>query len=479
MHLANQMGIESAISAVKINDLSNGVLGPVTAVLFQIESIIDSLSDTERTIFHHRLMRTPPATLGELGVQRGVSRERIRQVQAKLERKFHIAVGTPIKMIAPEIKKQFGQIVEKGEVERWFKDNLPPVNDWLALNYYKKILLAEMGFTLRGGIYIDELAEEEFYDIKATAYRLADDVGLVNQTEFLAGFPSKEWDRHIPWVFDRIGLHNLHGSLGLKCSAKARTKAALLSIGRPATRSEIGKVCDFSEAQVGAHLSNIPSIVRADKERWGLREWIDDEYSGIAAEIIQRIEEGGGVTTVKRLLRELPRKFNISPNSVRAYMQTAKFIIREGYISMASTSSIQLRPLDDVIDGRDKTGAPYWTFLIEGRYFDGYSVSNVPPEFAKELGCEPDGREHVCVDNLPERPTLSISWRLASTTGASFGYITEPLKQLGLKAGGRARVTIKGPCLVSLDADQSSAENAQSGEADAILERMIQRRKVF
>ena len=87
--------------------------------------------------------------------------------------------------------------------------------------------------------------------------------------------------------------------------------------------------------------------------------------------------------------------------SVRAYMQTPKFVIRDGWVSLANTSSIQLRDLDDVIDGRDHGGAPYWTFAVEDRFFDGYSVTGVPPEFAKALGCAPDAGERVRIDNLP------------------------------------------------------------------------------
>ena len=183
---------------------------------------------------------------------------------------------------------------------------------------------------------------------------------------------------------EKSGLHDFHGILALRDTTKARVKAALMSIGRSATRDEIASVCGFEDSQtVGATLSNIPSVARADKERWGLREWIDDEYDGIIGEILQRIEEDGGTTTTERLLTELPSKFNVSPASVRAYMQTPRFEIRDGSVSLASTSRIQLRDLDDVIHGRDDSGAPYWTFVVESRYFEGYSVVGVPPEFAE------------------------------------------------------------------------------------------------
>ena len=117
----------------------------------------------------------------------------------------------------------------------------------------------------------------------------------------------------------------------MRNSAKAQAKSALLSIGRAATREEIAAVCRLTSAtQVSGAFSNIPSVIRASKDAWALAEWVDDEYEGIVAEIIQRIEEDGGSTTTKRLLTELPEKFDVSATSVRAYMQTPRFLTRDG-----------------------------------------------------------------------------------------------------------------------------------------------------
>ena len=383
-----------------------------------------------------------------------------------------------MRIVASVLKERLGHVVAQSEVERRI-DTLLPADENLVTRLVRRALIDEMSFTLDRGVYLDKRATEELDDIRVSTRRLADDVGLVVEQEIVASLPSEEWRRFWPWVRERCGLYELFGSLGIRDSGKARAKAALISIGRAATREEIAKMCGFNENKTGSHLSVIPSVVKADKDRWGLKEWVDDEYDGITGEIIQRIEEDGGATTTKRLLTELPSKFGVNPMSVRAYMQTAKFTIRDGWISLASKSSIRLRDLDDVIDGRDDTRAPYWTFPVEARYFDGYSVPSVPPEFAKALGCAPDGSEQVQLENLPDCRDLSISWRLASITGASLGYVGEPLKRLGLEPGERARITIKGPCLVQLTADDGSPQPPRDREADGILERIMQRRKVL
>ena len=478
MRLAGRMGIAGAIGAIRIDHVSRGTPGLVSVTLGRLALTIDAGSETECKIIEHRLLRTPPTTLEEVGSQVGVTRERIRQVQARIERKIHAALGRGLRIIAVTLKEPLGHVVSQSELEDRIEELLP-ADKGLATRLFRKALLNDMAFTLDNGVYLDERAMEQLVHIRALIRRLADDVGLVDEQRLVASLPSEEWKQWWPWVRERCGLHDLFGSLGIRDSGKARAKAALISIGRPATREEIARMCGFGENKTGSHLSVIPSVVKADKDRWGLKDWVDDEYEGIVGEIIQRIEEDGGATTTERLLTELPSKFGVNPVSVRAYMQTPKFVIRDGWISLANTSSIQLRDLDDVIDGRDHGGAPYWTFAVEDRFIDGYSVTGVPPEFAKALGCAPDAGERVRIDNLPDCLDLSIRWSLASTTGASLGYLAEPLKHLGLAPGQRARVTIKGPCLVELSAHDGNAEESRTSEADAILERMMQRRRVL
>ena len=326
---------------------------------------------------------------------------------------------------------------------------------------------------------MNDQARTAVTQIRARARGLADDAGLVDESALQAALPNDTWQRHWPLMVQHTGLHRLHESLALRNSAKARAKSALLFIGRPATREEIADVCGLSPTQVSGAFSNIPSVVRASKEGWALTGWIDDEYEGIVAEIIQRIEDDGGSTTPQRLLTELPAKFDVSASSVRSYLQTPRFLIQDGRISLANVSSVELRPLDDAIHGRDAEGAPYWTFAVESRFFDGYSITGVPPEFAKALGCQPEGGIYVRIENLPMCRDLSVRWRVATTTGASLGYVADALRELGLQTGQRVRVTLKAPNLVQMAEHNEQGQTTVQRPADAILARMKARRKVL
>ena len=478
LRLATRLGVASDLSAVPLRDLVDGAGGPASVASTRLTTVLESLSDVEKAIVEHRILRTPAKTLEEIGSDVGVTRERIRQLQEKLEGKLRVALEREMDVLGGVLKEQCGHLISERSLENRIQ-NLLPSSASMAKRLFRHALIGAMGYVLRDGVYYDDKVAEVVEQLVAIAQRIADDVGLVEEEQLIAALPSPDWHNFWPWLRDRCRLHDLFGRCGLRASTKARTKAALLCIGRPATRVEIGQLCGLSEARVGATLSNVSSVVRADKERWGLKDWIDDEYDGIVGEILQRIEEDGGATTTERLLTELPSKFGVSPNSVRTFMHAPKFEIRDGWISVANTSSLQLRLLDDVIEGRDGEGDPYWTFVVDGRFLDGYSLTGVPPEFAKALGCEPDEGRSVRVANLVGFRDLSLSWRLSSTTGASLGYLARPLQRLGLHPGQRARVTIKGPGQVELTRASQNLDSLAPGDADVKLAQILNRRRAL
>jgi len=248
---------------------------------------------------------------------------------------------------------------------------------------------------------------------------------------------------------EHCGLHRLSGTLALRNTKKAQVKAAVTAIARPATKEEIADICGIALGRLGSTLSSIAGVVRADKKRWGLSEWIEDEYEGIPAEIVQRIEEDGGATRLERLLEELPRMFGVTENSVRMYVATQRFHLRDGYVSLADPSVISLQQLDDTIHGYTDDGLPYWRFRVEERYFRGYSLTGLPPEIVKAIGCEPDGRIRVSVASPVDSQPVSVGWPLASTVGPFVGYLADSLKKLGAHSGEHVLLVINGPGNIS------------------------------
>jgi len=308
---------------------------------------------------------------------------------------------------------------------------------------------------------------------------LADPVGFIDEEKLKATLPDDRWNHYWNALTFRAGLPRIFGQLVRRVTIPAKIKAAVISIGRPATREEIADLVGLDPKRIGAQMSRIQGVARADKVRWGLEEWIDDVYEGIPAEIIQRIEEDGGATTLERLVTELPRMFGVSEASVRAHIQTPQFALVDGYVSVADESAIRYRNFDDVVDGRDESGAPFWKFGVKEQYFDGYSLMGFPPELAKKLGCGPNEKIRVPLRRPSGFQDLSVSWRTSATTGASLGYLAAPLKRLGVTAGDDLHLVLLPDGSVELRKPESCETNTDEPSAAALLDELKKRRKVL
>ena len=397
-----------------------------------------------------------------------------------------------MRLVGATIRHHVGPIVTETDLEeritRAFSEAETAEADKSVMPIVLQLLRMELDYACHGGVCLDEAATEVAKSLKDSARCIADRAGLIDERDLRDCLPEETWQQHWAVLLARCGLLRLSGLLALRDTAKARARAALISIGRPATKEEVAQQSGLDSARAGAQLSAMDGIVRADKTRWGLAEWVDDEYEGIAAEIVQRIEEDGGATRLERLIEELPRMFEVSENSVRSYVATPKFLLTDGYVSMADSSSIRLRPLTDVVHGHTVDGRPYWRFKVEDRYLDGYSLAGLPPEIVKTLGCEPDGRIRVSVSDPAGCKPISASWPLASNAGANVGYLAEPLRQLGAHSGEHALLVIDGADSVSFQLETPVVDEKDTKQVDAapsserahdLLERMKSRRRAL
>ena len=491
-----ELRLENRLGEISLSDLTGGRTVAEEA-LAALGELWGSMTTLEQSIVADRILASAPLSLQEIGSREGLSRERIRQIQRALEARLDQLGGDGdddphwMGLIVTTIRHRAGPIVAESALEEHITSAFSPaeVSEMSApvVSTARQLLRKELGYTCEDGICLDDAASRVVGGLEESARRIADGSGLINEQDLRDCLPESTWHQHWPALLARCGLLRLSGRLALRDTARARARAALISIGRPATKEEVARQSGLAPARVGAQLSAMDGVVRADKNRWGLSEWIDDEYEGISAEIVQRVDEDGGATRLERLLEELPRMFGVSENSVRAYVATPKFSLADGYVSLADSSSITLRPLAHVVDGYATDGRPYWRFRVEDRFFDGYSVDGLPPEIAKALGCEPDGRIRLSISTPIGCKPISVNWPLASTTGANIGYLSEPLSRLDARSGQFVRLILDSPDSVSMELealDANGEDTAELGTAPAtarardLLERMKNRRMV-
>lgn len=290
--------------------------------------------------------------------------------------------------------------------------------------------------------------------LKLKARESADEADLGDAEDLKQGLADSRWLEYWDQLLEGCGFFPLFGVLVLRDSHRVRAKAARVSIGRPATKKEIAGVCGMPEQRVASYLSSFESVVGAGVDSWGLAARVDDVYQGIPAAIARKIEEDGGSTAVAGLLQELPAKFGIKANSVRAYMHAPRFVVRNGFVGFADASFVY-RPLEDVVDGRNAKGNPFWLFRVKQSYFRGCSIAGVPPEIAHALGCAPGGKIRVPVVNMPGARALSVIWNLSSTMGISIGYLSDSLRSRGVEEGESVQLAIEPGGTVSLAVHES------------------------
>ena len=208
-------------------------------------------------------------------------------------------------------------------------------------------------------------------------------------------------------------------------TATAAVKAALIERGEPTTRQKLSQMTGVEARLVGSHLSRVESMVRVDKSRWGISDWVEQPYEGIAAEISRRVRGNGGKVEMSRLVSELTSSYGVSARSVRTTAVAPAFRWVDGWVSLADPPQMPEPPSEAL-----------WSFAMHQRYLSGYSISGVPREVALVLGCRLGEAVTVKVAGSGQGcRDVSVIWRATCSTGPEIGRAAEALAATGARPG--------------------------------------------
>ncbi len=478
--LASALDQSEELDSIQVRDLLGAEPSPAARIASDVKTFLRELTPAEMQVVELRLLRED-LTLDAVGRRLAVTRERVRQLQVRLERRLDSAPGTVAREVAAVLRPTLGPVCTPEEVEAALTPLLTTL-DGRAKRLARYVLLPSLDYPLVHGLYMDTKGRRIFDSLRVKIRDLADDAGLISKSEIWPHVPP-ELKRVWPRLRDAYGFALIGRHWALRVTQRAKVKAALLAIGEPAPASDVAERAEVTKRQAATVLANLPSVVKADRTRWGIRDWVAEPYEGIAEQIVKRIKDGGGWADKETLERELPEKFGVTAGSVRQYLRTDRFTVRSGRVTLTDANTLHLRPLDAVV-ARDRTGAPYWEFQVEGRYLEGYSVTGLPAELAHHLECPPDSGIRVPLTSPPGVKPLSIRWPLASTTGLSLGYVKEPLHELGAKPGDRARVVFRGGGAAEMTLMKNARRDPQpesrpAESAEDILEAMRRRRQAW
>ena len=487
--LARQCGFEQELTRTAIKRIASGV-GFAARANDEADDFVRELSDRERRILEERLLSNSPVTFDALGAEFGVTRERVRQLQARMEEDLARRLSPHVGSIANVLRARMGPVVVEQSltdiVGMLFGDVMRP-----GTPLVRRMVMDSLGYAIVEGVGMDSEATAVADALKAAAVTLADSVGLVVPEELQAVLPEGPWIDHWEALLRRAGLSSVFSHLALRKTARASIMAAVLEAGHPVTPDEIAELTAIDAKTVRATFAALEVMARVDKTRWWLREWIEDEYEGIAAEIMQRIQEDGGGTPLARLLQELPERFGVTESSVRAFVGAPQFAVKDGFVGLADLASYRYRDLEDVIDGRTADGAPFWAFTVKRQYLEGYSLIGLPPELVRELGCGPNESIETPLRQPAGCRNLTVSWRASTPGGTSLGYLADPLRKLQIAVGDDACLICFGDGSVALrrhpsvtaptKPDPEKGKRSRGGleAADDLLAQLKRRRRVL
>jgi hypothetical protein len=243
-----------------------------------------------------------------------------------------------------------------------------------------------------------------------------------------------------------LGLSRTCGQWTIRDTHKCRIAAALRFLGQPATKDEVAALTGLSTLNVGSTFGTIEGVVRADRYRWGFEEWIDDAYDGIFGEIIQRIEDCGGCVSVHILLRDIPSQFGVSEASVKAYLASDAFTIKDQ--SVRKADDVYIPKVPEECAGAVRVG-DHWgqRVPLHDRHFKGYSLG-VYFDIAYANGVRPD--DDLIVPVVGSHYEASVIWRRHSVNRLiDVGRVSDFLESAGYQ-GGDEVVVIPGPDCVEI-----------------------------
>jgi hypothetical protein len=400
------------------------------------------LSERDQTTVSRRLLVRDPPTLQAIADEIGVSRQRVSQVEhearERLEMLFRGTAYSRVRWRAAMLRRKLGTAAPADH---------PQVHEWVAeaLGDHAPEHAERLGRLLLwcAGPYVP--TDDGWWEVDPPSadelVPLADECNLISiaavEQWLLARGVSAPF--HAAWL-DRAGFRRFDEHVAVWRGSVLEKCLTLLALrGKPATVDElvaaIGEGHSISSTR--NRLVEDPRVVKVNRTEWALRSWEMEEYTTIADEIRQRIDEGGGSASIPALVRELTDRFRVAENSVRAYMDAPMFV-KEGDL-------VRLRRPDEPflvqqtiasVRGayrRDPDGMAY-VMPVDGDVLRG-SGRGVPPAVAAYLGVLP-GQPRTFA--TPQGEVL-VSWPI-TTLGPAIGSVRDLAAAVGAVLGDGLRL---------------------------------------
>lgn len=308
-------------------------------------------------IFTDRIIASHPLRLEDLGARFGVSRQRVRQLQSKVNSFATEMLAASVAALAHRVRAP------------QLRSDFLAANPDFAIEIAPSITLLEVAVALsdavrlREGFVEPEAAADALSD---TAGKVADEYGVVSAAQLAADCglgEEMDQDTWRSWVESVMPDWTWYGEhlLTQTRSQPDRGVAVLALEGHPMTTEELSlAIATGTVTALDNGLALDPRVHRVAKGTWALKAWGGEEFTTVARWIANRVDPTGSVALTE-LIAQAP-EVGIAESTVRTYCASGEFTTVDGMV-MRNTEEV-------VVDSnpQDSAGMYYrdgsWQLLV-------------------------------------------------------------------------------------------------------------------
>ena len=435
---------------VALSSMQASKLGDPSLVRPDIDALLDEIlsafGSAQRAVLEQRILPLSAPTLEQVGGMIGVTRERVRQIQVRMEKRLDDILALPrfrpLVWRAAELRTALGTMA---------LSNHPHTAAALAVASRgatdERLAIAQSLMLRMAGPYLEQdgwLVRGNASDLATASLR-----GRCDSNGLLPFVDAQSWlhergvapQFHEDWLQQLARFRRFGDMLALWVGSVVDKCVALLALrGEPATAENLVEAVGEGHNVNGARqrFFEDPRIVRINRSQWALAEWGLEEYSGIVEEIAQRIDQEGGQAKLLDVITDVARTFEVREASVRLYATAPMFVTDNGWV--------RLRRPDEAFQVSGTVSE------CEGVYHPSPSRVSVVLRVDKET-LRGSGRAiapaiGVALGVLPGSSaifdsggaSLRVTWPMSSAMGATVGSLRQLAHQVECAEGDRVRL---------------------------------------